>query len=330
MTFMLALLLGFYAHGEKYAYRPQRILAAGVENIQISGVRGQIKLTGTRGNSYSLKVKHSKNKKYEDWSLAVDRRGGTLLFEVSNVAYGAQWRKLIQRDQWPEFDVELSGPSVPVTVSWREGDLEYLNWSADVESSHLKGNLTVKGGIGKYSLQVGEGDVHVEKLAGALTLKGDTGSVKIAQLTGPLHLSWRSGAVALHEVMGGGSLELHNSRLKLKICQGEWTINLPRGAARIEQCSGKLTAQGDSTKWRLRASPDLETEIKSQSGAVAVNWPAGGAKVFLTSDSGNIGGAKVHTKVDSEGRKVAEFRVGRKPFAAVFVRTQSGPIVFKQ
>lgn len=330
MTIVLTLFLGFFANGEKYAYPEQRILAAGVENIQISGVRGQIKLTGHSSKSFRLRVKHSKGKKYDDWSLAVDRRGNTLYFEVSSVAYGAQWRKLVKQDLWPEFDVELSGPPVAAVVSWREGDLEYIDWTAPVESSHIKGHLTVKGGVGKYSLQTGEGDVSVSKLAGDLTLKGESGRVTIEQLTGPLKLSWLSGAVNLSNVMGGGQLDLNDNELKISACQGEWTVKMAGGKAKIDRCSGKLTAQGVSTEWELRAAHDLETEIKSESGAVSVKWRSGGAKVFLTSESGEIGGPKVQTKLDAEGRKVAEFKVGEKPFGQVFVRTQSGPIVFKQ
>ncbi len=330
MTIVLTLFLGFFAHAEKYAYPEQKILAAGVENIQISGVRGQIKLKGHPGKTFRLKVKHSKGKKYEDWSLAVDRRGNTLYFEVSSAAYGAQWRKLVKRDLWPEFDVELSGPPVPATVSWREGDLEYIDWTAAVESSHIKGKLTVIGGSGKYSLQTGEGDVLVKKMAGELILKGESGAVSIEQLTGPLTLSWVAGAVRLKSVMAGGRLDLTDNELSVHTCRGNWLVNMAGGKAHIENCSGKLNAQGVSAAWALRAAFNLETEIKSESGSVAVDWRSGGAKVFLTSESGEIGGPRVKTKLDAEGRKVADFKFGSKPFGQVFVKTQSGPIVFKQ
>lgn len=329
MLLVSALLWCTLAHGEKYAYPEQKIRARGIQDIQISGVKGHVKVKGHAGKSYRLRVRHSKSKRYEDWSLAVDRRGGTLYLEVSSAAYGAQWRKIVRRDQWPEFDVELIGPSKPITVAWREGKIEFLNWTADVESSHLKGALTVREGVGNYNLQTGEGDVNIEKLAGDLTLKGDTGDVSIGEVTGAVNMSWLSGQVLLTSVSGGGTLNVNDSELKVASCQGDWTINMARGKADIERCSGKLQAEGESAAWRLRASHDLETEIKSLSGPVDVEWKSGGAKVFLTSDTGSIAAPKTKAKTDPQGRLVAEFKVGAKPFAQVFVKTQSGRIIFK-
>jgi hypothetical protein len=74
----------------------------------------------------------------------------------------------------------------------------------------------------------------------------------------------------------------------------------------------------------------LESDIKSGTGEVAVRWPLGGAKVFLTSNKGEIGGrSSVQPRIDGEGRKVAELQVGKAPFGQVFVRTETGAIVFK-
>lgn len=317
------------AFGAKYSYPEQKLRSHGIEKIEISGVKGEVKLSGRAGKVYRLKVKHSRGKKYEDWSLAVDRRGSTLVLEVSSVVYGAQWRKHVRQDQWPEFDVELSGPSVPAVISWKEGSLHYSKWSNDVESSHLNGELEVIEGVGTYTLHTGSGRVKVSKLAGDLKLKGEAGDVSIEQITGALTLNWLTGNVRLKSLMGGGKLELSEAKLNLAACRGNWSIHLARGEAEIDQCSGKLTAEGESTSWKVTASEALETEIKSADGPVAVEWKRAGAKVFLTSKDGEIAGPLVQSKLDSEGRKVAEFTVGKKPFAAVFVRTESGAISFK-
>jgi hypothetical protein len=123
-----------FAFGAKYTYPEQKLSANGIEKIEISGVKGAVKLVGRPGKVYRLKVRHSRGKKFEDWSLAIDRRESILVLEVSSAVYGAQWRKHVRQDQWPEFDVELSGPSVPATISWKEGQLEYSKWSNDLES----------------------------------------------------------------------------------------------------------------------------------------------------------------------------------------------------
>ncbi len=324
------ILLASFAHGAKYSYPEQKILAKGIDKIEISGVKGAIQLSGRPDKVFRLKVKHSRGKKYEDWSLAVDRQGSKLVLEVSSALYGAQWRKHVRQDQWPEFDVELSGPSVPVMVSWKEGPLHYSKWGADIESSHLSGDVDVSEGVGNYTLQTGTGNVRVHKLAGELKLKGESGNVSIEQVTGAIQLSWLAGAIRLKDVTGGGQLDLNESQLKIASCRGQWSIQLARGQAEIDHCVGKLTASGQSAAWRLRASQELETEIKSAEGPVNLEWsPRVGARVFLTSNAGAIGGPRVQSKLDSEGRKVAEFTVGKRPFSPVFVKTESGAILFK-
>lgn len=318
------------AHGAKYSYPEQKILAKGIAKIEISGVKGAIHLTGRPGKVFRLKVKHSRGKKYEDWSLAVDRQGSKLVMEVSSALYGAQWRKHVRQDQWPEFDVELSGPSVPAMISWKEGPLHFSKWAADVESSHLSGDVEIGEGVGNYTLHMGTGNVRVHQLAGELRLKGESGNVKIEQVTGAVHVSWLAGNVDLKGTVGGGQLDLNESQLNVASCRGPWSIQLARGQAHIDQCVGKLTGVGQTAAWRLRASQDLETEIKSGEGPVALEWsPKVGARVFLTSNAGSIEGPKVQSKLDSEGRKVAEFTVGKKPFTPVFVQTESGAILFK-
>lgn len=318
-----------WAFGAKYTYPEQKIAAGGVEKIEISGVKGAVRLKGRAGRAYRLKVGHSRGKKFEDWSLAVDRRGNILVLEVSSAVYGAQWRKHVRQDKWPEFDIELSGPPVPARVSWKEGKLEYFKWTADIDSSHLRGDILIEGGGGHHNLHTGTGDIRVTKLAGDIKIQGETGNIEVDQVSGRVGLSWLAGNVRIKSVLGGGELDLNESRLKIDKCRGEWSIKLQRGLAEIDQCSGKLMASGESAAWKLRNSEELDTEIKSADGPVAVNWKKGGAKVFLTSTNGSIEGPKVQSKLDSEGRRVAEFTVGQKPFSPVFVKTESGPILFK-
>ncbi len=321
---------GVMAQASKVSYPEQKLRALGVEKLQISGVKGHVKLTGRPGKTYRLKVRHSKGKKWQDWSLSVDRQGSTLVFEVSSAAYGKQWRAHVRKELWPEFDVSIEGPAIPVSVSWREGDLEFSNWAAPVEASQVKGRVSVKDGGGNYTLLLGASDVTVDGLAGDLRLKGDHGRVRIVKLTGQLTVHWVSGDMEIKKTVGDGKIESTTGKLRLSACKGDWDIHLSRGHVDIDSCSGNLKAEGDSAEWRLSKSPLSEVEIKSLSGPVRWDWKEGGAKVFLTTDKGQISGLKIPSILDRDGRKVSEVTLGSKPFAQVFVRTQSGAIHFQQ
>jgi DUF4097 and DUF4098 domain-containing protein YvlB len=192
----------------------------------------------------------------------------------------------------------------------------------------LRGDVLIEQGVGRFTLQTGSGDVKVKKLAGDLKIQGESGRVSIEEVTGVVDLSWLTGDVHLKGVLGGGRIDVNESRLSLGGCRGEWIVSVARGKAEISQCAGNLTANGQSTAWNLRSAERLEAEIKSATGPVTVEWKSG-AKVFLTSNSGPISGPRFRSKLDSEGRRIAEFTVGQKPFSAVFVKTESGPIMFK-
>lgn len=300
------------AQASKVSYPEQKLSKKGIDKLRISGVKGHVKLTGRPGKVYRLKVRHSKGKKWQDWMLSVDRQGKALVLEVFSVAYGKQWRAHVAREHWPEFDVQIEGPAVPATVSWREGEMEIAKWAAPVNASLIKGKISVREAIGDYDLQAGRADVTIDEMGGNLSLKGDSGHVRVTRLSGNLDLNWVDGDVELNKIVGEGN------------------VYVERGLCEIKQFVGKLRAEGDSAKWRLSRSQLNDVEIKSHSGGVDWDWKEGGARVFLTSDKGEILGRKPGSILDGEGRKVSEFTVGKRPFAQVFVKTKSGPIHFRQ
>lgn len=330
MTLFWALLIAISASADKSSYPEQRFLAKGIKKIVVSGVNGHIKMVGRSGGTYRLKVRHSRGRKFEDWSLLVDRQGSTLVFEVSSVLYGAQWRKVVKKENWPEFDIEVTGPPRPTTISWRDGSLEFRDWTAAVESSQLSGQMHVKNCIGNFNLAVAESDVKVDSLVGSLTIKGEKGKVDVQSLQGPLHLYWVQGPVTLRALKGGGTIDINESQLRLTKSFGPFDVKLARGEAEVDGLSGHLNAEGRSALWKLNLSGASESEVKSESGGVHVRWRKGGAKVFLTSDNGKISGLGLKPILDSEGRQVAEFKLKGAAKGQVFVRTESGPIRFEQ
>ncbi len=86
---------------EKFVYPAQSVPAAGLKELKISGVRGRLILKGQSSKTFKVKVSHSNHKRFEDWSLSVERQGNALMLEVSNASSdrnGKIWcaRKTIQ------------------------------------------------------------------------------------------------------------------------------------------------------------------------------------------------------------------------------------------
>jgi hypothetical protein len=318
---------------EKYTYPVQKISTKGVRDIKIIGVRGRLKLHGiAHAKSLSLKVQHSQGRKFEDWHLSVERRGKTLLLEVFNVAYGREWKHQVKQELWPEFDIELEGMSLPTTVAWREGSLDFQNWDGNLEVSFLKGEARVSGGKGKISLEPVDAAVSVREHHGPLDIKGQQGRVSLVRDQGEIKLNWLSGNIFLDDCRGQIAVESAAADVTVHGGKGELALQMGRGEAKIMGFSGAVQGKGDQAKWELAASAPADVNITTGTGAVGVNWLTGGAKVFLTSTHGSIQFTKgKFLKVgDREGRRVVEGVKTAKSMGQVFIRTDSGQIRWRQ
>ncbi|NJM10150.1 MAG: hypothetical protein HC883_04545 [Bdellovibrionaceae bacterium] len=152
------------------------------------------------------------------------------------MALGAQWRHLVREEQWPEFDIELEGPSQPTVISWREGQLHIADWKSEVEAAFLNGVFESRGMRGNLKLQAVDSQVTVIDHEGGLTLKGEKGRIELGRINGDVALNWLSGV-------------LRGERLS-----GVIVLDMPSGNARLSGVKGKLKATGATSQWDVTAS----------------------------------------------------------------------------
>lgn len=318
---------------EKASYPTQKISAKGVKSIQIAGVNGSLKLVAKPIQQYRLSVKHTKGKKFEDWSLSVDRRQDVLHLEVFSVAFGAEWRKHVRQELWPEFDVILEGPEKPTVVSWRQGRVESSGWG-DLEVSLLKGELSLNGGNGPFKLQTVEVLLKAQKITGALVVQGERGTLALSDILGTGQVTWPEGSIQIKNFKGDLKMDAQRANLNVQKASGRWDVTLPEGKAAIQNFSGHLKGQGQGTGWTVHGQAPVEIEITNGSGNVQISRsPIGPLKVFLTSASGKIDGPQWlktsmrENVVVREGQQFGSADLAGTGRSDFFVRTQSGSIV---
>ncbi len=306
---VLIFVFSFSAWADKFAYPPQKISAAGIHQIKISGVKGHLILREKATKFYRIRVMHSKAKQFEDWNLSMDRVHDALVLEVFNVAYGPQWRKLVRQELWPEFDIEIEGPSVPVLAGWREGRVDISGWRKAIELSFLKGRVSSEHTSGTLKLETVDANVAIKDHQGALDLRGEKGNVELQRVKGRAKIAWLDG-------------DLKGENLK-----GEYNIEWQSGSAGLKEVNAKVKAKSSGADWKLSARAPSEVEISTDKGAVDIKWLGrGGVKLFLSSISGKIKAPKAYQVESRDGGAVVEAsRVG-KPKGEAFVRTRSGAI----
>lgn len=316
------------AQAEKISYPTQKLNAAGLHRLNIIGVKGRVRLTGKNGPVYRLNIRHSK-KQSEDWHLLVERRKRTLHLEVFSVAYGREWRRHVSQDRWPEFDIEITGPSIETVVSWREGLFRAKKWTRPLKVSLLKGDVDISDGQSRLDLHGLNLVTMVKDFRGDVVINGEKGSVDLERVKGSVKAHWLSGAWKLRKV--NGRVELDGRRVNFNIVdgRGEWQVVTPHGRVRTQNFQGRFKGQGESGRWNIGAATPAEVDVINETGPVKVKW-RGGAKVFLTSNKGKILSDIKDYELDPDGRHILQTTVGKKPWGQVFVRTQSGAITLKQ
>lgn len=332
MWSLIFALIACTAYGsDKFAYPPQKVSLRGIKNIQIIGVRGNLKMSGRpSAHAMTMKIRQSTGRKSDDWHLEVQKRKHTLVLEVFSVSYGKQWRKIVARDQWPEFDIELDGPARPTVVAWREGTLQFQNWNASLEISFLKGTTEVSGGQGAVNMHPVEAQVSVHDHYGDVNIQGDAGAVKLTRNFGTLELNWLRGAISIVNSRGNMRVETQNSQFSVSGGGGNLNVHVEQGLARIASFLGHVDGRSGQAKWDLAESAPADVNVTTSTGPVGVHWKAGGAKVFLTSKRGPISfPASAFLRWDDRnGDRIVEGERRSKPMGQVFVRTESGRITW--
>lgn len=319
---------------EKWAsYQLQKISLNGVRDIKISGVRGTLSLRGrSRAKGLNLRVRHSNSRKYEDWYLAVEKRGKTLYLEVFSAAYGAQWRNQVKKELWPDFDIDLEGAALPTTVAWLEGNLDFSDWDANLEAAFLTGTTVVKGGQGLIDLQPVQATVSVKDHRGEIRIKGESGQVSLERDMGPLNLNWLKGQIALLNCQGKIHLDSSDSELKVRGGGGQLSVQMQKGQAQVSDFKGEIDGRTDQVHWLLSEAAPANVNLVNERGTVGMLWQSGGAKVFLTSTQGSID--ILHSDFLSsetrDGHQVAQGTKLARNMGQVFIRTESGTIRWRQ
>lgn len=320
---------GFAIAGDKTTYPPQTLRAQGIKKLQITGVNGRLHLTARSGKFFTIQVKHSKGRRGEDWHLSVDRQGEALVFEVFNVATGAKWRSLVRKELWPQFDVEITGPSVPALISWRDGELRVKDWRAPVEATWLSGSVVVSEMRAPLNLQLAQARVEISKHSGRLDLRGESGRLVLNEIDGFADVHWLRGDVVAQKMKGGGRIESTAGQWRLAKLEGAWSAKLGEGSAGLEAIGGIFKGEGAAASWEVKMPSIGEVEILSASGDVRVDALGPEGKIFLSSRDGKIIVPPSFAIEDRDGIKVVERGGAKSGRGQIFVRTQSGSITWR-
>lgn len=295
------------------SYQPMPITVRSGDSLQITGVHGRLKLIhDPRLKNLVLQINQRQQKSSPDWNLSVDRKGSVIEVEVFSVSNQELWKHELKKNQWPEFDIYLRGPSLPVRASWRQGEVDINRWNKDVDLLLLDGKLRIADTRGKIQIQGARLNMSVLRHEGEVNFTADVGQGIVEASKGILKIQLMDGGLQLRAFQGEFFWNSQRAVLDATNGQGQWNLVTNKGPIKV-QMAGRS-----------------EVDIQSDSAPVKVAWHKGAAKAFLSSKTGLIKAPPIAKVTREEGIKKWLAQWGEGQLGQVFVKTQSGSILFSK
>lgn len=316
------------------AERLADVPAKSLKGIRISGFKGNLNFIGLDADPEAKTAKPSANLTIDatsksddaDWKPVVENIDGWIQISIQGPSSKSDWRNL----QIPAVDLDVRGPSVPLILTWKEGDLTIKNWKASANLTHHDGKILSEGGQAAFKITAQQGDVTVNGHTGRfsldnynakVSLKAIEGGMSLENFSGNLNVDSSKGEISLKTGKGKSQIVSHKGGIDFDLSQGEILISGLEGPIRGQAESGQVTAE-------IKGTPDLK--IRGEAAKVSVLVPkTSGARVDLGTQDGNFSIA-FPLKYD----RVDKFKLMKGSLAgsgggSVFVRTKSGDIRLK-
>lgn len=307
----------------------------GSESLRVSLYKGHIKFTATPNPPNSAPasttvrvVRVDGRSSAEGWRMVAGRTGNQYFLETQAPPAKKVAEDVVQgRSDAPTYSVEISGGSLPVEFSVKEGDVIARPLKHPVVITHQSGMIDVKGGEAEIKIHSHQGQVTVDEPKAGLYLDGFSGQWNLKKISTPTVLRNFSGRSVLTDFTGTLTLKSFRGVHQIIKGKGKVDFDIVQGNLQVSEWEGNLvgsTEQGNVVA-RLKGAGDVR--VQSDSATVTVSLPKGsGAKLNVGSMEGkmyvppNLGSAQY------EKYKVYQGKLKGGVEGSLFVRSKTGDI----
>lgn len=338
LVLLISFLIPLSVNAKVLDFKPVSMEVKPKDQLSIVGFDGTIKLREVKGSRVTVKVRQENPDKLsgvlketlDEWQLLMQRQGDQLEVHVKGPESKATWTELMRGSSWPKFYIEVSAPSMPLTLVWRKGNVRVENWNAPAKLSVQDGEVVVLNGDGDLQLihQTGEvkaiarkGKIELESFSGKVLVDGGSGSLRVENFSGDStiknfegNLDWRANR-GIGRVNGG---------------RGKVDFQTEKGSLVVTDYKGGL--HGQSTQGAISAeliSPS-QVRITTTEAPVTLKLMGSAAQVNLISDEGLISAPSFFERVSASTVKQVRGRLkSGSGEGSIYVKTASGAIRLK-
>ncbi|WII71112.1 DUF4097 family beta strand repeat-containing protein [Bdellovibrio sp. 22V] len=298
------------------------------DRLVLKGLEAQVLVVGQAGSS--LRVSGVEDSSTEG-VFVVTKKDNIIEVRMNEYSGKRSWLNILPKAGSQMKKIEISGVPVPLEAHLRGGSVVAQKWNKDLKVSLTQGRVSSLNGSGSLQIYVQKGDVNVQDHVGRVAADAYSGTMALRNIVGDVDATLFAGQLQIEKVRGFLSLATQQSNSKIN--QGSGTIQFEngKGTMNIQTFQGRMEGRNQDGTVTISMAMDSEVDVKSKSGRVSVQTPAGsGASLNLMTVEGEItvpSELRV-TKLSAEKSVRGRLR-GDAQRASVFVRSQEGTISVK-
>jgi DUF4097 and DUF4098 domain-containing protein YvlB len=317
-------------------YKPLSIEVGAKDKLMITGFRGRVQYKAANsGQVITVQLKQTNptqipadiKESLDEWLFSMQKTEGVVQINVRSPQSKKTWTKLLTDKNWqPSFELLIQGPSLPTTISWRDGDivLDGLRHPAHVQAqngkiivTNQKAAVDISHNSGEVALQSIDGDVEVETFAG---------KVIVAQVKGRVIVHNFNGATQLSGVAGQVEISSFDGLIQVDKSQGRLEFKTEKGAVRSAQFEGDIRGTTNQGAVTLATMGRSSVNINSKEGNISLQMADSGASVNISTKDGALTLPDFLQVSRQPQLRMARGRLRGKQPGQVFVRTETGGV----
>lgn len=259
----------------------------------------------------------------------VQKRGNNIEITLNEWTSKMEWKS--QASRKIRRNIDISGPSLPIEIYLKEGNVILTKWQKEAKISIAQGKVTSTDGTDRLDVSLHLGDVNVFGHKAKVKIDQYQGTINIKNHEGDIDLAAFGSPVVIEKAKGFLSLNTQNSQVKVLQSSGTVQIDNGKGPVNIQQFQGRVEGSTQEGGVTAVLQPDSEVHLRSAAGRVFVQLPpSSGAMINLLTQEGEISLPENLKITRTATEKFVRGRLrGEDQKMAITVRAQEGSIVIK-
>lgn len=288
-----------------------------------------LQVTFTKGAGSSLRVTGVDNTS-QAGAYRAERKGHQIFIIMNEYDSKRDWKSILAQKSLKRKVIDIRGPSVPVEVHAREGQISFNQWQNKAEVHLVQGKINANQSR-DLTFTMQKGEVNLSDMQGSLKARATQGQMTFKNMTADGEVHLQSGQMVLEKAKGNWSINTQNAAVKVLQSQGVLEVENQKGLWTVSKFKGRVDGQLRDGNINISVLEDSDVNLKSAGGKMQIQVPQGaGSYLNLLSAEGDLflpGDLKAN-RGGSEKSYRGRLR-GDSQKVSVTARSQEGLIILK-